>query len=98
AGFVVVDPMTLADPVLLLREHIRSLAAVPPGPPPSDALDLRLGATTGSVVVRFDEEAEIFRAARRRRTDTVRTLALCVAVVRRDAMLHAAAVRRLPVR
>jgi hypothetical protein len=48
--------------------------------------------------VRFDEEAEIFRAARRRRTDTVRTPALCVALVRRDAMLRAAAARRLPVR
>jgi hypothetical protein len=98
AGFVVVDPMTLAEPVLLVRDHIRAMAAVAPGPAPADALDLRLGATAGSVVVRFDEAAEIFRAARRRRTDTVRTPALCVALVRRNAMLRAAAARRLPVR
>jgi hypothetical protein len=98
AGFVVADPMTLADPVLLLREHIRAITAVPPGPAPEDALDLRLGATAGSVVVRFDEEAEIFRATRRRRTDTVQAAAVCVAMVRRDAMLRAAAARRLPVR
>jgi len=98
AGFVVVDPMTLADPVLLLREHIQSIAAVPPGPAPPDALDLRLGATAGSIVVRFDEEAELFRATRRRRTDTVRAPAVCVALVRRETMLRAAAARRLPVR
>ena len=98
AGFVVADPMTLADPVLLLREHIRAITSVAAGPAPEDALDLRLGATAGSVVVRFDEEAELFRATRRRRTETVRAAAVCVAMVRRDAMLRAAAARRLPVR
>ena len=29
AGFVIVDPMTLADPVLFLREHITTLGAAP---------------------------------------------------------------------
>ena len=28
AGFVIVDPMTLADPVLFLREHVVALAAL----------------------------------------------------------------------
>jgi hypothetical protein len=98
AGFVVVDPMTLADPVLLLRERIRSITPLPPRSAPGDVLDLRLGATAGSIVIRFDEEAELFRATRRRRADTVRTPAVCVALVRRDALLRAAAARRLPVR
>ncbi|HXY92615.1 MAG TPA: hypothetical protein VEP49_09080 [Acidimicrobiia bacterium] len=98
AGFVVVDRMTLADPVLFLRERIVAMSAVDPGPAPEGALDLRLGATLGSVVLWFDEEAELFRAVRRRRTDTVRTRGVCVAVVRRGELLRAAAARRLPVR
>ena len=55
AGFVVVDPLTLADPVLFLREHVRHLAPEPPAAAPDGVLDLRLGAGAGSVSVRFDE-------------------------------------------
>jgi hypothetical protein len=100
AGFVVVDPLTLSDPVLFLREHVEHLApeapttAAPPG-----ALDLRLGAVNGSMSVRFDEEIELTTAARgRRAAETVTTDELRVAVARRDELLVAAAERRLPVR
>ena len=34
AGFVVVDPLTLADPVLFLREHVRHLAPESPSAAP----------------------------------------------------------------
>ena len=90
AGFVVVDPMTLADPVLFVREHITSLRAADTAPPGPDVLDLRLGATMGSVFLSFDEAAELFRSGRgRRATETVKTAQLLIAVVRRDEMLRA---------
>jgi hypothetical protein len=99
AGFVVVDPLTLADPVLFLREHVRHVAPEAPAAAPPGALDLRLGASAGSVSVGFDEEVELTRAARGRHGgQTVTTAELFVAVARRDEMLRAAAGRRLPVR
>jgi hypothetical protein len=99
AGFVVVDPLTLADPVLFLREHVRHLAPEAPAAAPSESLDLRLGASAGSVSVGFDEAVELTRAARGRRGGaTVTTAEIMVAVARRDEMLHRAAERRLPVR
>jgi hypothetical protein len=99
AGFVVVDPLTLADPVLFLREHVRHLAPEPATAAPPGVLDLRLGAGAGSVSVRFDEEVELVRAARGRHGGaTVETDEIRVAVARRDEMLTLAAGRRLPVR
>jgi hypothetical protein len=99
AGFVVVDPLTLSDPTLFLREHIRHVAPEVPGTSAPGALDLRLGATAGSVSVGFDEEVELVRAARGRRGgETVTTAEIRVAVARRDEMLRLAAGRRLPVR
>jgi len=97
AGFVVVDPMTLADPVLFLREHVTAMSAIAAGPAPQGTLDLRLGATAGSLVLSFDEPAEIFRATRRRRSQTDRTQGVCVAVVERDRVLRGAAARRMRV-
>ena len=64
AGFVIVDPLTLADPVLFLRERIMSMHAADAAPVPPDVLDLRLGAGAGSVALVFDEAAELARAAR----------------------------------
>ena len=99
AGFVVVDPMTLADPVLFVREHITSLRAADTTQAGPDVLDLRLGATMGSVVLSFDEAAELFRSGRgRRTTETVKTAQLMIAVVRRDEMLRTAAARRIRAR
>jgi hypothetical protein len=99
AGFVVVDPLSLSDPVLFLREHIRHLAPEVPATAPDEVLDLRLGAGAGSVSVRFDEEIELTRAARGRHGGTtVTTAEIMVAVVRREEMLRKAAERRLPVK
>jgi hypothetical protein len=98
AGFVIVDPMTLADPVLFLREHISILGAASAGTAPATATDLRLGATRGSIVLRLDGEVDITRAARGRRpAETVQTGDIRIAAVRRDALLATAASRRLPV-
>jgi hypothetical protein len=99
AGFVVVDPLSLADPTLFLREHVRHVAPEPPTAAPDGVLDLRLGAGAGSVSVRFDEAVDLTRAARGRHGGaTVSTAEIMVAVVRRDEMLRKAAERRLPVR
>ena len=98
AGFVVVDPLSLADPTLFLREHVRHVAPEAPAAAADGVLDLRLGASAGSVSVRFDEAIELTRAARGRHGGaTVTTAEIMVAVVRRDEMLRKAAERRLPV-
>ena len=98
AGFVVVDPLSLADPTLFLREHVRHLAPEAASTAPGGVLDLRLGAGVGSVSVRFDEAIELTRAARGRHGGAMVTTAeIMVAVVRRDEMLRRAAERRLPV-
>jgi hypothetical protein len=99
AGFVVVDPFTLSDPVLCVRERIVSLRAAGPAPAPRpDLLDLRLGATVGTVAVTLDEGAELFRTGRTRRTTvTTRASELWIAPLRRRALLAEAAQRRIPV-
>ena len=91
AGFVVVDPMTLADPVLFLREASCGMQARRRRDrAPDGVLDLRLGATMGSVSLSFDQVAELFRAGRGRRADRDGDdrRDLLIAVVRRDEMLH----------
>ena len=98
AGLVIVDPLTLADPVLFLRERIVRLQPVPPRRAPGDALDLRLGAAAGTVSMRFDEPADVMRARRARGgAETVRTTEIWFAVVRRERLLATAARRRLRV-
>ena len=99
AGFVVVDRLTLSDPVLFLRERIVSLRAIGPRPPTDDdALDLRLGASLGSVGLTLDRPAEVFRALRSRKgAAAVRATEVWVAVVDANGLLRSAAERRIPV-
>lgn len=98
AGVVVVDGMTLADNVLFPREHIVRLRPLPVGERGGDALDLRLGATSGSVLLEFDEPAELLRAARPGRSvETIEAPALIVAASHRAELLRAAARRRVRV-
>jgi hypothetical protein len=98
AGLVVVDPMSLADNVLFPREHLHALRAFGADEATGDALDLRMGAALGSVLLVFDEGAELTRAPRPRRPrDTVHVGSLTVAVAHRDEFLAAAPRRPLPV-
>jgi hypothetical protein len=99
AGVVVVDPLTLADPMLFVRQRVRILrAAKADAPVPEHALDLRLGATAGTMELGFDEPAELLRAARGRHGGTtVHAQGLLVAVVRRAELLAEAAQRRVRV-
>jgi hypothetical protein len=99
AGLVIADPLTLADPVLFIREHIVAVRAVPASMPVAeDMLDLRLGATAGSTLLTFDEEAELLRATRARRGGRLVSVSrILVASVRRDELLATAAQRRIRV-
>jgi hypothetical protein len=99
AGLVVADPLTLADPVLFIREHITSVRTLTASTPaPADALDLRLGATAGTTLLSFDEEAELMRATRPRRGgELVSVSRILVAAVRRRELLATAARRRIRV-
>jgi hypothetical protein len=99
AGFVIVDPLTLADPVLFLRERIVSMRAADAAPAPPEVTDLRLGAAAGSVALAFDEPAELGRRTRgKTASETLPVTELRFAVARREAFLSAAAARRIPVR
>jgi hypothetical protein len=99
AGFVIVDPLTLSDPVLFSRERIVALRAIGPAAPPGDGvLDLRLGATIGSLALRLDRPAQLFRASRSRKGATaIRATDVCIAALDAPRLLAAAAARRLPV-
>jgi hypothetical protein len=99
AGLVVADPLTLADPVLFIREHIVSVRAVDGSAPvPADVLDVRLGAAAGSTLLTFDEEAELMRSTRARRGGALVSVSrVLVASVRRDELLATAARRRIRV-
>jgi hypothetical protein len=98
AGVVVVDPMALIDNVLFTRDHIQLLRAVAVDEPRDETLDLRMGATIGSVLIAFDEPAELTRVSRvQRGGQTVRAPAVLVAVAHRQAILEAASRRRVRV-
>ncbi|HEV2310190.1 MAG TPA: hypothetical protein VGU73_06670 [Acidimicrobiia bacterium] len=98
AGVVVVDRMSLVDNVLFPREHIQLLQGVAADASPGAALDVRMGATLGSVVATFDEPAELVLAPRPgRESRTVKAPAIVVAVTRRREVLQGAARRRVRV-
>jgi hypothetical protein len=99
AGVVVLDPLTLADPTLFVRRHVRALRAVDGGAPVGEGgLDLRLGATLSSVELVLDGDTDLVRSSRGRKGGrTVVATALLVAVVRRDDLLTTAASRRVRV-
>jgi len=99
AGVVVVDPLTIVDPVLFVRQHIRALRAIDAAASiPAGALDLRLGASWGSIMFDLDGSADLVRSAGRgRAAQTLQPDVILVAVAARDALLAAAGRRRVRV-
>jgi hypothetical protein len=99
AGLVLVDPLTLPDPVLFMRERIRALRAMERGERvPVDALDLRLGATVDSTAMMLDRSTEFLQARRGRRGSApVQTIDIRFAPVDAREMLTTAASRRIRV-
>lgn len=97
AGLVIADPMTLADPVLFPREHVLGLGPADPRRRPGpEALDLRLGAASGSCALLIDEDVAITRRSRGR-TDVVSTHLLLVSPVSAGTLLGRAGARRIPI-
>jgi hypothetical protein len=99
AGVVILDPMTLAEPVLFVRRQVRRLRPLAANARVhDDALDLRLGATRGSVVVELADATDLLRARRGRRGGTtVQASTIVIAVVQRAHVLQRAAQRRVHV-
>jgi hypothetical protein len=105
-GLVIHDPMTMGEPVLFLRPLVRDLAPGPapgtvPVPPagPTELLDLRAGASAGSVTLELREPVRIVRRAQGFRGGRiVETDCLLFAPSRPGHLLAIAADRRLPVR
>jgi hypothetical protein len=93
AGVVVVDPLTLADPVLLPREQV---ALVSLGENRGvDALDLRLGWSRGSLVVLLNEPATLVRRRGRADASMVTATAVRIAIVDVPSLVHEARRRQL---
>src|SRR6266545_3981532 len=78
AGLVLVDPMTLPDPVLFLRERIESLRAMQRREPvPASALDLRLGARGGSATMTLDRPTDLLQTRRGLRAAAAHPTVVC---------------------
>jgi hypothetical protein len=99
AGLVLVDPLTLPDPVLFVRERIESLRLMQRGEPvPPGALDLRLGATRDSMALTLDRPTEFLQARRGRRGSVaVQTTDIRFAALHSRELLTSAAARRIRV-
>ncbi len=99
AGLVLVDPLTLPDPVLFTRERIHSLRAMQRGEgAPTGALDLRLGATIDSMALMLDRPTEFLQARRGRRASIpVNTIDIRFAAIQGNELLTTAATRRIRV-
>jgi hypothetical protein len=99
AGLVLVDSMTLPDPVLFPRERVLSLRPMPRrAAPPAGALDLRLGARSGSTTMTLDRPTEMLQTRRGLGSAaTAHPSVLCFAAVYRAELLATAASRRIRV-
>jgi len=95
AGVVVVDPMTLSEPVLFVRRQVRSVRPLSPGASlPDRAVDLRLGASLGTLLIDLDEDVELVQRGRGRRAgEHRRAPRLLIAVVQPRQLLTSAARR-----
>ena len=97
AGVVLVDSLTIADPVLMVRRHIRVVRKVPGTATVSaGTLDLRLGASWGTIRVELDGETDLVRT-RRGESKTLRPHSLVVAINGRRALLTDLPHRRITV-
>jgi hypothetical protein len=100
AGLVIVDPVTLPDPVLFLRERIVALRVADPRAEPGSeqVVDLRLGALADSLALTLDRDTEFLYTRRGARGAVpARGKQVLFAAVRSRDLLRDAATRRIPV-
>ncbi len=96
AGLVVVDPLTLVDPVLMRREQIlavRHLKKAADG----GGLDLRLGTLPGTIQLSLHEPQSFGRRRGRHDSEMVDTDVVLVSTVRAGALVQAAGARRIAI-
>jgi len=99
AGLVVVDPLSLIDPVLMRREHIAGIrrsrdtgAGTGPG-----GLDLRLGTLPGTIELTLREPQSFARRRGRRDSELREADVVLVSTVSADALVRAANDRRIAI-
>jgi hypothetical protein len=95
AGVVVVDPLTLADPVLMRREQIARIGHEPDGYVSAGALDLRLGTRVGTIELRLREPQTFARRRGRRGAELCDAEVVLVSTVRTAAIIATAGERRI---
>jgi hypothetical protein len=95
AGIVVVDPLTLADPVLMRREHVAALRRDSEADATADALDLRLGTQAGTLVLTLNREQSFARRRGRRDAELRDAGVVLVSTVRPAAVVTLAGERRI---
>jgi hypothetical protein len=93
AGVVIVDPLTLADPVLVPREQLATITL----DHRAEALDLRLGPARGAITLWLAEPTTFVRRRGRAGMAAVQSAVVRVGVVDRSAFVSAARARRLPI-
>lgn len=95
AGLVLHDPLSLVDPVLFTKEHVRALG---PAEPDTDALDLTQRAAGLVLQLTLDAAASLsLSSPRNRSTEAVEAASLLFLPTRPGAVLEEAVARRLPV-
>ena len=95
AGVVVVDPLTLADPVLMRREQIARIGRERDAQSAAGALDLRLGTRTGTTEVVLREPQTFARRRGRRDAALNDADVVLVATVLTAALITTAGERRI---
>jgi hypothetical protein len=96
AGIVLVDPITLADPVLMRREHIAGLRREQTASPTaSGALDLRLGTRAGTIALTLHQPQSFARRRGRRDSELRAAEVVLVSTVRPAAVVATAGERRI---
>jgi hypothetical protein len=97
AGLVVVDPLSLIDPVLMRREQILGVERLLRTRSEVGFLDLRLGTATGTVGISL-RETHPFACRRGRRDSALQESAgVLVSIVSIDGFLQAAGARRIAI-
>jgi hypothetical protein len=90
AGLTIVDPLTLADAVLLPEASIVAIEPAAAAAPP-EACDLRLGTALGSLAIRTDAPVALARRAGRTGAQTAACSGVLVCPVRAQWLLRALA-------
>jgi hypothetical protein len=94
AGVVVVDPLTLADPVLMRREYIVRIGQ-PDAETADEALDLRLGTRAGTIELALREPQTFARRRGRHDAELCDAEIVLVSAARTAALLATAGERRI---